>query len=62
MEIVIKMNFLGKLNLRNCFQVWVLVLLGLKTAEREACTMISADLVGHGIFQMKGNGVKKRIR
>ena len=40
-------------------QVWVLILPALKTAGRETCRMIPADLVAHGTFQMKGNEIKE---
>ena len=59
MKIVIKVNILGELNLQNCFK-FRLSSLHPQTLPRETDRMAPAGLVGHGIFQMQGNEIKKK--
>lgn len=59
MKIVIKVNILAELNLQNCFKCR-LSSLHPQTLQRETDRMAPTGLVGHSIFQMQGNEIKKK--
>lgn len=59
MKIEIKVNILGELSLQNCFKCR-LSSLHPCTLQRETNRMAPTGLVGHGIFQMQGNEIKKK--